>query len=128
GSMSNCTLFTDGQGRIGIDMQGAIILDVGARTNNNGSGVATYNSVVPDACALMDGDITNDHSSRGDEDIVGDGWPNTVIRENWHDFLLSGKHCSSQTPGLPGVRPCAASGRDTIANHRAHKCACYNPG
>src|SRR6266853_7008492 len=82
GPMSNRTLFTNGQGGVSIDMQGAIILNVGARANNDGSGSATYNGVVPDACASMDGDIANDHSPRGNEDIVGDGWPNAVIREN----------------------------------------------
>src|SRR5438128_1743538 len=115
GPMPNCTLFTNGQGRIGIDMQGAIILDVGARTNNNGSAVATYNGVIPDACTLMNGDIANNHCTRGNEDVICDGRPNAVIRENRHDFLLTVKHCSSQTPGLPGVPPCGASGRDTTA-------------
>src|SRR5437016_3309521 len=86
--MSNRTLFTNSQGRIGIDMQGAIILDVGARTNNNGSAIATYNGVIPDACALMDGDIANDHCTWGNKDIIGNGWPDAVIRENWHGFLL----------------------------------------
>src|SRR5712691_4742426 len=119
GSMSNCTLFTNGQGGVGINMQGAIILNVSARTNDDGSGIATYNGVVPDACTSMDGDIANDHSPRGNEDIVGDGWPNAVIRENWHDFLLTVKHCSSQTPGLPGVPPYDASGMDNTASHRA---------
>src|ERR1043166_5728674 len=80
GAVTQCALFADGKGCIGVDVQRAIVLDVGAAADDYGGAVSAHDGVVPDACPCMYGDVADDHRAGGDEDVVSDGGPGAVIR------------------------------------------------
>src|SRR5437660_3031480 len=84
GAVSNCTLVANGEGCIGIDVQGAVVLNVGTATDDNGCGVPAHDCVIPDAGAFVDDDVANDHCTRGDKYVVCDGRPDTFIGKNRH--------------------------------------------
>src|SRR6185312_138477 len=69
-SVSNRTFVANRQGSIFIDMQYAVILNIGSPTDDNRSNISTYNRIVPDAGALSNGDVTDNHRAWGDEDIL----------------------------------------------------------
>ena len=78
-AVSNSTLITNRQGSVCIDMQRTIVLDVCTATYDDRSGIRSHNSVVPDACTLLYGDIADDHCTRGDKNVFSDGGHNTLI-------------------------------------------------
>src|SRR5207237_10657263 len=78
-------------------MQRTIVLDVCTATYDDRSGIPSHNSVVPDACTLLYGDIADDHCARGDKYVFGDGRHNTFIWQDRHDcsffhWLCAARH------------------------------------
>src|ERR1700694_1617950 len=87
-AVSDRATITDGQGRVGIDVQRAIILNVRVSSNHDGSHIATHYGVVPDARALGNSDVANNHGSRRDKNIIGDSRPEAVKWKDRHCLLL----------------------------------------
>jgi hypothetical protein len=73
--MSDSTLFAYRQESIGIEVERAVILNVGASPDDNGAGICAYNRVVPDAHSLVKSNITDDHRIRSNEDVFRNGRP-----------------------------------------------------
>jgi len=79
GSMPNGTFITNSEGRVLVDVQGAIILDIGTTPDHDGGRVSAHDGIVPDACAFMDSDVSNDDCAWGNEDIFGNGWCDAFV-------------------------------------------------
>src|SRR5258706_14039837 len=79
GTVPDRTFVANCQRRILVDMQHAVILYVGSPTNHDRGAISTHDGVVPDACALSNGDVADDHRSWGDEDVLFDSGGNTFI-------------------------------------------------
>src|SRR2546425_3529681 len=88
GTMADGTFVANRERCICIYMECAVVLDICATPYDDGCAIAAHDGIVPDACAFVNGDVADDHCTGGDEDVFGDGRPNIVIRENWHDLLL----------------------------------------
>src|SRR5579872_4906554 len=88
GAVSDRAFIADGQGRVRIDMQRAVILYIRAPTDDDRGHVATHYGIVPDARAFCYSDIANNHCAGRDKYIVRDGGPDTIKGEYWHCFLL----------------------------------------
>src|SRR5579875_1260530 len=68
----------DGQGRVFVQVQGAVILNVGAFADDDGAGIAANDSVIPDARALVNRHIADDDRARGNKYILSNRGPDTV--------------------------------------------------
>src|SRR6266487_3890551 len=88
GSVPDSTRVTNSKGRVHVHVQRAVILDIRVVADDDGRAISAYHGVVPDAGAFVDGNIADDHRTGGNKYIICNGWPNTVIRENWHALLL----------------------------------------
>src|SRR5579883_413793 len=72
-AVTDRTLIPNRQGRILIDVQHAVILNIGAASNDDGRAISSHDRIVPDAGPFANGDIANDHRARGNEDVALDG-------------------------------------------------------
>jgi hypothetical protein len=79
GTVPDRTFVANGQRGILIDMQHAVILNVGSPTNHDRSAISTHDGVIPDACTLSNGDVADDHRAWGNEDVLFDSGGNTFI-------------------------------------------------
>src|SRR6202023_2521338 len=87
-AVSDRAIIADDQGRIGINVQRAIILYVRVSSDHDGSHITTNYGVVPDARACGNSDIANNHGSRRDKYVIRNGGPDAVKRKDRHCFLL----------------------------------------
>src|ERR1700730_14748345 len=79
--VSDRAFIADNQRGVSIHVQRAIILYVGAPPDHDRSYVTAHNGVIPDACALVNSDIADDHCAGSDKYIVRDSRRDAVKRE-----------------------------------------------
>src|SRR5579883_50623 len=85
-AMPNRTILSDSKRRIGIHVQHAIILDIGAPSNHNRGRIPANDGVVPDACPLVNRHIANNHGSWRNKYVGGNFRHHALKWQNWHGF------------------------------------------
>src|ERR1700724_1873925 len=102
-AVSDRAVIADGQGRVGINVQRAIILYISVSSDHDRSYIATHDRIVPDARAFVYSDIANNRGPWRDKRIIGDGGPDAVKRKYRHCFLLLASRPGKSRDTLSGA-------------------------
>jgi hypothetical protein len=55
-------------------MADSVVLHIGIPVNDNGSDVSSENNPIPDAGALLNGDVANQNGGVSDKSSLSDNW------------------------------------------------------